>query len=421
MEKTVDDFLKFDGKIVTAYNGSGFDFYFLMNKLIARGATISSMIMSGGKLMKFKWTYEERTNEVWDLYLFLSCSLKKACESFKTNTQKGELDHKLFQTWKDTEIHRAKVSEYLKADVLGLQEVFEKFNSVIYDEYGINATNYITISHMSYDIWSSQLKHKVEIPNDIEKYRYIRKTIYGGRTYPLQKEFVSENHMEIIAGEMTHKELMEKGDYIFNADATSLYPASMAGTELMEVKYPTGVSRWSEDGGFEFENKKMGFYDISFIPPKDIRTPILPRKLKNGGIEWSLFDGEGIYNSVDIQNAIDSGYQISFQGKCLVYDTEADVFSTFINSVFKKKEEADRQKNGVQKAIWKLMLNALYGKTLQRAIFGTTIVINNIKEFYKFSIDFDITDFQILDNDKVLLTGESKEEVEEKKITKPSQ
>jgi len=325
------------------------------------------------------------------------------------------------QTWADTETYKPQVIPYLKSDVLGLKEVFEKFNTVIYNEYKINVTNYVTISHMSYEIWSSRLKHKIEVPADIEKYRYIRKTIYGGRTYPLQAEFVSENLTELLSGEMTHQQLQENGDYIFNADATSLYPASMAGTDLMPVSYPTGLSRWSEKGEYEFENGKMGFYDITFSPPKDIRHPIIPRKTKNGGVEWSLLDGTGIYNSVDIQNAIDIDYKITFNGKCLVYDTEADVFSAYINDIFKKKEKADREKNEVQKAIWKLFLNALYGKTLQRAIFGTSTIINNITEFYTFGRDYDISDFQILDNDKVLLTGEAKETFEEEKITKPSQ
>lgn len=421
MEKTVDYFLSLENKKISAFNGSGFDYYFLMNQLIARGASISGMIMTGGKLMKFKWTYEERTNSVFDLYLFLNCSLAKACESFKTETQKGSFDHKLIKSWEDVEKHKSEVLPYLQSDVNGLKQVYHKFNTVIYDEFGVNVCNYVTVSNLSYEIWSSMLNYKVEVPNDMERYKFIRQTIYGGRVYPLQSEFVSKNYLEVTEGLMSHDEFMKDGDFIFNADATSLYPASMAGNDLMKVKYPTGNSRWSEKPSFEWSTNKMGFYNIRFSPPKDIRHPILPRKTKGGGVEWSLLDGEGVYNSVDIQNAFDNGYKIEFHGKCLVYDDTADVFQKYITTIFKKKETAEREKNEVQRQVWKLFQNSLYGKTLQKAIFDKTEIINDIAGFYKFSRDFIINDFHILDNDKVLLTGESKDEIQATKITKPCQ
>ena len=78
---------------------------------------------------------------------------------------------------------------------------------------------------------------------------------------------------------MTYKQLLESKEFIFNADATSLYPASMKGFKHVNVLYPTGMSRWSEQPNEEFKNNKVGFYEIKFISPKDIRVPILPRNL----------------------------------------------------------------------------------------------------------------------------------------------
>ena len=39
---------------------------------------------------------------------------------------------------------------------------------------------------------------------------------------------------------MKYEELLKTFEYIFNADSTSVYPASMAGFKLLEVKYPVG-------------------------------------------------------------------------------------------------------------------------------------------------------------------------------------
>ena len=68
----------------------------------------------------------------------------------------------------------------------------------------------------------------------------------------------------------------------------------MAGFDLCEVEYPVGKSRWSNNPEIEYNNNKCGFYLISFIPPKNITVPVLPRK-REFGLEWSLLDGEGVY------------------------------------------------------------------------------------------------------------------------------
>jgi len=86
---------------------------------------------------------------------------------------------------------------------------------------------------------------------------------------------------------------MQSKDFIFNADATSLYPASMKGFDLVNVSYPIGTSRWSDKPEEEWNNSKIGFYKIKFTAPKNIRTPILPRKWEFG-IRWTLEDGEGV-------------------------------------------------------------------------------------------------------------------------------
>ena len=40
-------------------------------------------------------------------------------------------------------------------------------------------------------------------------------------------------------------EFIDYNDFIFNADVSSLYPTAMAGFEHVHVKYPIGISRWS--------------------------------------------------------------------------------------------------------------------------------------------------------------------------------
>jgi len=427
MDETIDDFLTFEGKTVTAYNGSGFDYYFLIDKLTERNAVVEDLIINQGKVMSFSFRLnsERPKNKMFDLYLFTMTSLASACADFKIEDAKSSFDHEKMKSWKDTKTYRHEVEPYLKLDVLALKELFEKFNDMMWEIKNINITQFVTASHMGYSIWQNELDQVVEIPKCIDKLGFIKKAIYGGRCYPHQYTYKSKLYDQIADKKKSYDDLLKSGDFIFNADASSLYPASMAGFEHMAVEYPIGKSRWSDTPADEYANNKIGFYEVNFIPPKDLRIPILPRKkLNNGviiGIEWSLFDGQGIYTSIDIKNALEAGYQIQFIGKALVYDKSGDVFSKYIKTFYELKGKAEKEGNDCLRSIAKLLLNSLYGKMLMSPITSSTSIINNAYDFHNFFTKNNLTEYAILNDRKIMLTGDVKDADKVKKITKPSQ
>jgi hypothetical protein len=65
------------------------------------------------------------------------------------------------------------------------------------------------------------------------------------------------------------------------------------------------------------------------------------------------------------------------------------------------------------------MLNAMYGKTLQRAIFESTSIINNYNELLNCFRENKIIDINIINDNKLLVTAESLNK--ENKISKPCQ
>ncbi len=418
IDQTVDHFITFEKQTISAFYGSGFDFYFLLDKLTEKGVDVSNLIINNGKLMSFEFG---KKNKIFDLSLFISSSLKKACKDFKIENAKTEFNHELIKTWADTEKYKSVVLPYLKLDCLALEELFIKFNDMMYEKFQINITKFLTASSMGYEIWSMYLKDVIEIPKEMDKYNFINMAKFGGRTSCHQQEFVSKKwHEELLPklekGEIdaktAYKELYDSGDFIFNADVSSLYPASMRGFDLMTVHYPTGQSRWSKEPKVEFAAGRLGFYTIKYSCPKNIRIPILPqKKLLHGvsiGVKWDLLDSEGTYTSVDIQNAISNGYKVEFIGKCLVYDTKSDnVFTEYIDKFYNLKQEAEREGNPVLRAVSKLFLNALYGKTLQKAIFTTNIIVNKLEEFNDFAMKYEITGWKFLKSGKLLVTGDA--------------
>jgi hypothetical protein len=295
-------------------------------------------------------------------------------------------------------------------------------------KFKVNITSYVSAGHMGYSIWCSLLEHVIEIPNDMDKYKFINKATYGARCYPQKKEFESKAFEELrtkFKGKELYSQLLKTKDFIFNCDATSLYPASMRGFELVKVKYPVGVSRWSDKPEEEFNKGKVGIYEIDYIPPRHIRVPILPSRShdKNGrfmGISWNLYQDTGVYTSTDIENAKDAGYKISFKNQCLVWDEHAEIFNKYIDTFFKMKDDAEKNNNDVERNVAKSFLNSLYGKTLQKAIFGTTKIVNNVFEFNKFVQEHNLMEFKLM-NGKLLVTGDVKSEDKTKKIKKPCQ
>ena len=409
--------MQVENKIITAYNGAGFDFYFLIDKLTAKGVNITNMILNNGKVMSFRFG----SNKVFDLCLFVQSSLDSACKSFKIENAKGYFDHNKIKSFSDADSHKVEVLDYLKLDVLGLKELFEKFNNMMYKLSKANITSYVTLSHMAYSIWISTLEEDVELPREEKKYAFIKKATYGARCYPQKKEYKSELYDDVVDGKAKYDDVLKSGKFIFNADATSLYPASMKGFDDMKVSYPTGLSRWSSEPEKEFKDGKIGFYEINFVALKKLRVPILCRKTSVGGLEWSLTDGQGIYTNIDIQNAIKQGYIITFINECLVWDTSANIFDKYISTYYKLKEDAEIEGNKVLRSIAKLMLNALYGKTLQKRIESTSCIINSLEEFISFTNTYIITDYQIMNDNKILMTGAIRDEELEARVTKPCQ
>lgn len=399
-------------KIVCAYNGCGFDFHFLMDELLKRGDKIDNVILSSNRLLTFKFG---ENNRCWDICLFTLSSLKDACKSFGVSDEnsKTEFNHFKIKSWEDVYLYRDEVEPYVKRDVLGMKEVFDKFSSMLFEVFKVHMTEFVTLSSMSYAIWTTSLKELVELP-DTTKYKFIRESLYGGRTYPMKREFTSKHYDEIVNSKSTDelKEIYKRmDDWIFNADATSLYP-----TAMVNYEYPIGISEWVEN---PTDISKIGIYEVDVECNTNLVVPILPEKDGKGGISWNLKPKRAVYTSQDLNNAIKYGYKITKIHRGLVWEKKGDIFNEYIMRCYKIKEENDD--NPVLRQIGKILMNALYGKMLERARFEETKLCNNIVDVWEFNKQFSMTDVQFI-KDKVVVIGMPIDDVVSvKRIRKPSQ
>lgn len=450
----------YDDCVFIAHNLARFDGSFLFNYLLQKGVE-PTFVINSGRIISLKWF----NSQVWDTYLFIPESLKSIAKTFKCKVQKGDFDHTLIKTWSD--VNKYKESSpggmgwgvYLDYDVYSLREIVEVYAKNVHDQFHIDVFNFVTLSNMTYKLWGQTTLEQnalVETPQK-ERYDFIKDAIYGGRVFPMQKEFVTQGltmeqqclltsiHQALDAGhsldeiEYDEKEVAEmwqacwdSHSFLMNMDMNSLYPTGMC------MDYPVGVGEWSTNPERDFKKGYLGIYQIEFVPPPDLVLAILPqrnkkyvsaadnklenKRWKSSSIRWSLEPSVGVYTSVDIELAFKYKYKIKFLPRAMVWKEKQKIFKPYIEEIYKLKKAQDQLENTeaynpILRMLAKNMMNSLFGKTCQRPIQDKQQIIKDEHEFYTFAQDYEITDYVWVDikGKSCLAVSGSPAEVENRK------
>ena len=341
-----------------------------------------------------------------DLCRHLDGSLKENLESNNCSVSKGEINHNISTYWENTGLGRRRdVKEYLECDVLGLRELYEKFDSNGFKDYGVNLCDYLTGSQLCYDLWKTLFidDEIIELPN-AEMDTYFRKSIYGGRCYPNKKSFISKGYQDIIDGKISFDDVK---DYLIDGDIVSLYPY------VMTFEYPVGHHIKTK----EYVKGKMGIYRCEFITNKKLLVPPIPRRDRKG-LLWDLEDGEGHYTSVDIERAESVGYKFKIIDG-VYWEKTAPIYKSYMETFYEKKKQAKKGTPAYSTA--KRNLNALYGKQIQRPIYTEQKTVRTRKQLLDIMIKNRITDILEITNKNWLISFEPIIiEDHDKKVNKPT-
>ena len=443
--------LQLEKCVVLGYNNSGYDNHFIIKKLIEMSYTNLQFIMhGGGNIINMVWNTNQGTKyQFLDIYRFImDGSLKSNCIDFGITIRKGAFPYRFLNKNKDIyyigDIPSADYWEelpttydaneknwnlkdenikYLQQDVECTYELFNSLISQFYIHFHIDMTKFITLSHLTYELWLSfitlnrQFKTSNEwffpsprptLYNNIplvlpsaDQYVKIVSATYGGRCYPWRKRFISKHYEAIKEGKMTYNEL--QNDYLIAWDVVSLYAAAM-----MENEYPFGscfelseeeILRLNESL-VNMRKYTMAIYYIRYSPNKKLLTPILPSKevkwttfgkSTSKGLSWTLEDGMGWYTSVDVEEAIKYGYKITFL-EGIYWSQKSKLFYNYMNILFNIKKNAELEKNNTLRNIAKLLANSLYGKMLQKIITEEAALVTNFADYQHFTKNKIITD-----------------------------
>lgn len=317
---------------------------------------------------------------------------------------------------------------YLMCDVRLTTQIFSKLRAVLKEFTGENMEDFITISQMSFKCWQQELcpTWTIQLPQN-EEYEFLRRAMYGGRCY---------NTVTV------YDPPRDRGETLSMLDAVSLYPTSMLSEE-----FPSSMSRPASDNELRLANSSLkeahdafwigehrpvrvpidwkpfipiGVFLTRTRPNKRLLDPPIPRRdAQTGRLVWDLVDSEDqVYCTTDIVTAVTRGYHIELVSG-LVWDFSDAVFAPYINRMFGLKQRGEDEKNAPLRQAGKLMMNALYGKMLQRRQDQTVSVVTDETSMSRFLDENDWNFFRTVAPGKALVGGTKREA--ERENTKPTQ
>ena len=394
--------------VLNAYNGSRFDHIFLLQEWQAQGLIVKDIAFQGSCPILGTLVGEAVKHRIWDVCRHLCGSLSTNAKAAGLVVSKDSFtDFHLLTSDDAIQQHRTKLQEYCRKDVQVLTLLYETTAAEVYKKFGVHITDYVTTSHMTYslafmgspsslaEIRMQKLRNLRQTPRiaklrksyqqyidshsetrskwdpiaEIWVYRAVhleqvfRSALYGGRCYPTQPYWESSQLEAVRQGALGYEDV---DDYVLDLDANSLYPTAMS------MDMPSGdLHRWTPPAPLP---TNLGIYYIRYITNKKLYNAPIPSRDKNGGLSWTLEDGEGWYTSVDIDNAKRFGYEVVYvQG--YYWESSVRCFEQYINYLYTAKDHMKQLKyipgSEYSPALYnqlKLLLNGLWGKTSQRPV-----------------------------------------------------
>lgn len=388
---------------IYAHNGGGFDIILLKHHLKNPLYRWGNALKAGGriktidliKVIKYKVIEngEEKTHNIQytlkfkDSLNFVLCSLKEACDTFKTKEKYDveKLDFDIadlnLEYYKNATIEDGKEwpewVEYMRVDSLSLafviveaEKLFNTFEQSFIGKAGIPSIAWSILNNRSNAVFYNLYIHK-----DLATEKFIRSSQYGGRILHWRANFKAKGSTLLNpdngdAYAMANETIFEcpkigkyKSKGLISLDANSLYPSAMA-----KFEYPHGKPQIiNGDMSFkafeEITRGKMYIAEITFKTgnQKHIITPYKQEKPQLLLYQCSPADQDlgGVYNNIDIEEMKHEGIQILTVKRAVIYKKKNLMFDKIISELYKMRLDTDDE---VLKYIIKIILNATYGK-----------------------------------------------------------
>lgn len=250
---------------------------------------------------------------------------------------------------------------YLKIDVLLLSEIFENFRDVTLANYNLDPANYYTTPGLAWDAALKLTNVELELLTDVSMLDLFgSKAIRGGISTVCERKLAYANNKY-----MDKYDNQSDSSYIMYLDANNLYGHSMS------QKLPISDFQWVKIENICIEalknDKDWGYIlEVDLEYPKYLHTahneyPLAPEHFEEK-LCPNLFDKEKyVVHVKNLHFYIQHGLILKKVHKVLKFK-EDNWLSKYITFNTEKRKKS---KNEFEKNFYKLMNNAVYGKTME--------------------------------------------------------
>lgn len=255
---------------------------------------------------------------------------------------------------------------YLNIDVNGLADVFENFRNTSIETYKIDPCHYVGTPSFGWDAMLLLTKVNLDLLQDSDMYQFFERGIRGGQSVIFEKYCKANNKY------LSDFDENEKSVYISYLDANNLYG------EAMSHKLPIRNFQWCNDINEEMIRAYDEISDNGYVLEVDLHYPKELHDLHNdyplAPVQYKplssvchklcgTFEDKKDY-IVHIKNLklyLEQGLKLTKISRAVKFEQTTWLKDWIdLNTDFRKKA-----KNDFEKDYFKLMNNAVFGKTME--------------------------------------------------------
>ena len=280
---------------------------------------------------------------------------------------------------------------YLKTDICHLSDIFQKFSKFAYETYNLDPRHSYTLLGFSWQAMLKLTKIELELISDPDMYLFLMDTIRGGISVCNKKHVIADN-------KYINKDT-KNNKYLLYLDANNLYGFSM----IQSLPYKN--FKWSNN--LTLDKIQTGIYEVDIEIPTNLHDkfkdyPLAPkiRNIPESNLsEYQKYLNDKLnikYTKKDKTLILDllpkKNYKIYY--KNLEYYMKLGIKITKIHKILTFDEKPFlknyidlntnlRKKaiNDLEKDLFKLMNNAIFGKSMENVLNRSNIkLINNDPE-----------------------------------------
>ena len=256
---------------------------------------------------------------------------------------------------------------YISSDTLLLTDIFENFRQSYLKNYELDPAHFVSLPGLAWQACLKKTNVELELLTDYDMLLMVKEGIRGGICHAMQRYVKANNKY------MKDYDRKKKSSYIQYLDANNLYGKAM--TETLPVrgfKWMDDISKIDEDfvKDYDKNNNKGYILDVDIDYPNKLQNlhsdlPFLPERMiinNTKKLVCNLNDKKNYIVHIDVlKQALDHGLKLRKVHRVIEFDQEAWLKEYIdVNTELRKKATNDFEKD-----FFKLMNNAVFGKTME--------------------------------------------------------